>query len=88
MLFAAQAPTSVGSLGGVVANAAWKTKPSWYVVATEDRAISPGLERTMAERMNAGTISIDASHVAMLSHSQEGTALIIEAAGRQQPLHE
>ena len=87
ILFAAQAPTSVKSLGGVVANAAWKTKPSWYVVATEDRAISPGLERTMAERMNARTISIDASHVAMLSHPQEVAALIIEAAGQQQPSH-
>ena len=87
ILFAAQAPTSVNSLGGVVANAAWKTKPSWYVVATDDRAISPGLERTMAKRMNARTISIDASHVAMLSHPQEVAALIIEASGQQQPSH-
>ena len=87
ILFAAQAPTSGKALGGAVTNAAWKTKPSWYVVANEDRAIPPDLERTMAKRINARTISLDASHVAMLSHPQEVAALIIEAAGQQSPAH-
>lgn len=86
-LFAAQAPTSIRSLGGTVSNAAWRAKPSWYVVATEDRAIPPGLERTMAERINAHTISINASHVVMLSHRQEVAALIMDAAGHQQASH-
>lgn len=86
-LFAAQAPTSVKSLGGTVSSAAWKTKPSWYVVATDDHAIPPGLERTMAEKIGARTISIDASHVVMLSHPQEVADLIIDAAGHQQASH-
>lgn len=53
VLFAAQAPTSVRSLGRAVSSAAWKTKPSWYIVATDDRAIPPDLDRTMAERIKA-----------------------------------
>jgi len=87
MLFATQAPTSGRSLGGAVAKAAWKTKPAWYVVAAEDRAIPPGLERTMAERINARTISIDASHIVMLSHPQEVAAVIMDAVGHQQASH-
>jgi len=87
VLFAAQAPTSVKSLGGVVSSAAWKAKPSWYIAATEDRAIPPDLARTMAERIGARTVTIGASHVVMLSHAREVAAQIIDAAGRQQPSH-
>src|SRR5262249_25410346 len=65
VLFAAQAPTSVTSLGGNVTSPAWKTKPSWYIVATNDRAIQPSLEATMAKKINAETILIAASHVIM-----------------------
>jgi pimeloyl-ACP methyl ester carboxylesterase len=81
ILFAAQAPTSVKSLGGNVSTPAWKSKPSWYIVATNDRAIPPALEATMAKRMGAETISIAASHVVMLSHPDEVTDFIIRAAG-------
>ena len=86
-LFAAQAPTSVRSLGGAVSSAAWKTRPSWYVVATDDHAIPPGLARTMAKRINARTIALDASHAVMLSHPQAVAALILDAAGHQQASH-
>jgi pimeloyl-ACP methyl ester carboxylesterase len=81
ILFAAQAPTSVKSLGGNVSTPAWKSKPCWYIVATNDRAIPPALETTMAKRMGAETISIAASHVVMLSHPDEVTDLILRAAG-------
>ena len=46
---------------------AWKTKPSWYIVATEDRTIQPDLERFFAKRMNATTYEVESSHVAMLA---------------------
>jgi pimeloyl-ACP methyl ester carboxylesterase len=47
---------------------AWKTKPSWYVVATKDRTVQPDLERFLAKRMNATIASVESSHVPMLSH--------------------
>jgi pimeloyl-ACP methyl ester carboxylesterase len=56
-------------------------KPSFYVVSTEDRTINPDLERLMAKRMNAKTIELPASHLAMISHPQEIADLILEAAG-------
>jgi pimeloyl-ACP methyl ester carboxylesterase len=79
-LFAAQAPTSGKSLGGGVTTAAWKTKPSWCIIATSDRAIPPSLEATMAKKIGADTISIDSSHVVMLSHPEEVAEVIIRAA--------
>jgi pimeloyl-ACP methyl ester carboxylesterase len=47
---------------------AWKTKPSWYIVANDDQAVNPELERFVAKRMHATTYDIDSSHVPMLSH--------------------
>jgi pimeloyl-ACP methyl ester carboxylesterase len=80
LLFAAQAPTSGNALGGNVTNPAWKTKPSWYVVATNDRAIQPDLERTMARKIGAETTAIAASHVAMLSQPEKVADWIVKAA--------
>jgi len=50
--------------------AAWRTKPSFYAVSTQDRTINPDLERFMAKRMGAKTIEIEASHLALISHSR------------------
>jgi len=47
---------------------AWKSKPSWYIVANNDRTVHPDLERFVAKRMNATTRAVDSSHVPMLSH--------------------
>jgi pimeloyl-ACP methyl ester carboxylesterase len=47
---------------------AWKSKPSWYIVANHDRTVHPDLERFLAKRMGATTYAVDSSHVAMLSH--------------------
>ena len=47
---------------------AWRTKPSWYIVANNDRTVHPDLERFAAKRMGAHTYDVDSSHVAMLSH--------------------
>jgi pimeloyl-ACP methyl ester carboxylesterase len=63
--------------------AAWRDKPTWYAVSTEDRTINPDLERFMAKRMKAHTIEIPSSHVSLISHPQEVANLILEAAGVQ-----
>src|SRR5258707_3435045 len=67
VLAATQGPTNAAAFGGKVANAAWKSKPTWYVVAANDRMIQPDLERKFAKAMNAKTIILPSSHVAMLS---------------------
>ncbi len=59
---------------------AWKAKPSWYVVSTQDRTVHPDLERFVAKRMGAATIEVASSHVAMLSHPQEVADVILKAA--------
>jgi len=56
---------------------------SYYAVSTEDRTINPDLERFMAKRMGAKTIEVKASHLALISHPDEITKLILEAAGQQ-----
>jgi pimeloyl-ACP methyl ester carboxylesterase len=81
VLFAVQGPTHAAALGANVTQPAWKTKPSWYLVATEDRAIQPDLERTMAARIQATTVEVTASHVVMLSKPEETADLILKALG-------
>ena len=83
VLYAVQQPFHKALLTGKTTQAAWRTKPSYYAVSTEDRTIDPDLERFMAKRMGARTIEVKASHVSMISHSDEITRLILEAAGQQ-----
>jgi pimeloyl-ACP methyl ester carboxylesterase len=59
---------------------AWKSMPSWYLVATQDQAIPPDAERMFASRMGATTIEVPSSHVPMVSHPAEVTRLIESAA--------
>ncbi len=77
---ATQGATNSAVFGAKIANAGWKTKPTWYVVAANDQMIQPDLERKFAKAMNANTITLPSSHVAMLSHPAEVAKLIIEAA--------
>jgi pimeloyl-ACP methyl ester carboxylesterase len=58
----------------------WKTIPSWYMVATQDNAINPDLERMYAKRMNATTVEVKSSHVPMISHPADVVKLIEQAA--------
>ena len=68
LLFVTQGPTALGaSLQAPVSNPAWKIKPSWFLVASQDRTISPLLEQFEASRMKAVTITVPTSHVAMIS---------------------
>jgi pimeloyl-ACP methyl ester carboxylesterase len=80
VLAATQGPTAGAAFGAKITNAAWRTKPSWYVVARNDRMISPDFEESMAKKINAKSIAVPSSHVAMLSHPKEVAAVIEEAA--------
>ena len=72
----------IGCVGGKTTHAAWRSKPSWYAVSTEDRTINPDLERFMAKRMGAKTIEVKSSHVSLISHPDTIANLILEAAGQ------
>lgn len=83
VLYATQYPFQKALLTGKVTEAAWRSKPSFYAVSTEDRTINPDLERFLAKRMNAKTIELKASHLSLISHPHEVSELILEAAGHK-----
>ena len=80
VLAAAQGPILAAAFGTQVSNAAWKTKPSWYIVAKMDEAIAPDEERFFAKRMNATTTELNTSHLSMLSKPADVAAIIMKAA--------
>ncbi|WP_210521303.1 alpha/beta fold hydrolase [Hymenobacter terricola] len=82
LMIATQAPLPFTTLQGKISQAAWETKPSWYIVASNDRTINPDLQRTMAARMHASTTTVASSHVPMLSQHEHVAAVIVEAAGK------
>jgi pimeloyl-ACP methyl ester carboxylesterase len=75
-----QVPISTDAFTHKVTSPAWKTKPTFYMVAAEDRSINPEQERMMAKRAHAKTVEIKSSHVAYMSHPKETARLIEEAA--------
>jgi pimeloyl-ACP methyl ester carboxylesterase len=81
-LFAVQQPFNRALTSAKVRQAAWRSKPSFYAVSTEDRTIDPELERFMAKRMGATTIELKSSHLSLISHPQEVSRLIVQATGR------
>jgi len=83
VLYAVQQPFQKALLAGKTTNAAWRSKPSYYAVSTEDRTINPDLERFMAKRMGAKTIEVKASHLALISQPDTIAGLILEAAGQR-----
>ena len=82
VLYAVQDPFNKALLAGKTTHAAWRSKPSFYAVSTEDRTINPDLERFMAKRMGATTIEVKASHLALISYPDAIANLILEAAGQ------
>jgi pimeloyl-ACP methyl ester carboxylesterase len=82
VLYAVQAPFKRSLLAGRTTHAAWRSKPSWYAVSTEDRTINPDLQRFMAKRMNAKTIEVKSSHLSLISQPDAIANLILEAAGQ------
>jgi pimeloyl-ACP methyl ester carboxylesterase len=87
LIAATQGATNGAVFGAKVSTAAWKTKPTWYVVAANDRMIQPDLERKFAKAIKAKTSTLPSSHVVMLSHPAEVARVIIEAA-RTAPLNQ
>src|SRR3984893_1406433 len=75
-----QVPWGVDALGGTISEPAWRNKPSWYLVATEDRMIPPPAQRMMAERAGSTVTEVAASHSIFLSHSAEVAGIIEQAA--------
>lgn len=80
VLAATQGPTSVASLSAAVTTPAWRNKPCWFVIAARDRVVAPSLQRMFAERMNATSITLSSSHVAMLSQPYAIASFIRRAA--------
>jgi len=81
VMYAVQQALAGSAFTDVMGVPAWKTLPSWYLVATNDEAIPPDAERLFASRMGATTLEVPSSHVAMVSHPDEVTQLIKTAAG-------
>ncbi|MGW5578939.1 alpha/beta fold hydrolase [Micromonospora chokoriensis] len=78
-LYAVQGPIADGLFTGRTTVAAWRDKPCYYSVSTQDRTTAPELERFLAERMNATTIEVESSHLAMVTHPETIADLIIMA---------
>jgi pimeloyl-ACP methyl ester carboxylesterase len=80
VMFAVQQPLHSSALGEVMGVPAWKSLPSWFLVADGDQAIPPDAERQFAGRMGATTVEVSTNHVAMVSHPDEVLNLITTAA--------
>ena len=76
-----QVPWGVDALGGSITEPAWRIKPSWYLVATEDRMIPPPAQRAMSERAGSTVTEVPGSHAIYVSQPAAVTALIQQAAG-------
>jgi pimeloyl-ACP methyl ester carboxylesterase len=75
-----QVPWGVGALGGEISQPAWATKPSWYLVATEDKMIPPAAQRFMSKRAGATVVEESGSHAIYVSQPKAVAALIDRAA--------
>lgn len=75
-----QVPWGVGALGGTITKAAWKSKPSWYMVTKDDRMIPPDAQRAMAKRAGATVVEVEGSHSIYVSQPRFVSELIAKAA--------
>ena len=75
-----QVPWGLDALNGAVSNPAWKTKPSWYLVSTDDRMIPPEAQRAMSKRAGATVIEVKGSHAVYVSQPKAVATLIAKAA--------
>jgi pimeloyl-ACP methyl ester carboxylesterase len=80
IMVATQSATQGAVLATPIKAAAWHTKPSWFVIASNDRAISPEQEKSTAKRMGAQTLTLSTSHVPMLAEPEKVANFMIEAA--------
>jgi pimeloyl-ACP methyl ester carboxylesterase len=75
-----QVPWGVGALSGPIQKAAWKSKPSWYLVATDDKMIPPPAQRAMSKRAGSTVVEVSGSHAIYVSKPAEVAKLIEQAA--------
>ena len=80
VIFATQVPWAAVGTTEKISKAAWKNKPSWFIIGADDQTVSPELERAEAKMINATTFELQSSHVPMLSQPRKVADLIIEAA--------
>ena len=86
VMYAVQQPLPLTTFDDVMGTPAWKSLPSWFLVAKNDEVIPPDAERQFAQRMGADTIELDSGHVAMVSHPEETVNLIKTAATALAPV--
>lgn len=79
VLYAVQGRIADTLFASRTTTAAWRVKPTWYAVSTEDRTIAPELQRFLAQRMNATTVELGSSHLSMISHPDDVARLILAA---------
>jgi pimeloyl-ACP methyl ester carboxylesterase len=84
VLYAVQQPLAAAAFEDVMGVPAWKSMPSWYLVATDDEALPPDAERQFAARMGATVIEVPSGHLAMVSHPGEVGKLIMSALDEPQ----
>jgi pimeloyl-ACP methyl ester carboxylesterase len=80
VMYAVQQGLSMSTFEDVMGTPAWKSLPSWYLIAENDEALAPEAEEMFAKRMKATTVEVESSHVAMVSHPEAVTELIETAA--------
>ena len=80
IVYATQGPLAARCFDDKVSQTAWRSKPSWYIVAAQDETIPPAVERDSADRMGAQTLVLQSSHVPMLSQPQAMAEFIASAA--------
>jgi pimeloyl-ACP methyl ester carboxylesterase len=84
LMAAVQKPVSKKNcFGAPIGEPAWKSKPSWFLISTDDRLINPELQRFVAKRMGATVTSVPSSHASLVSHPEEVANVIAEAAAHK-----
>lgn len=81
-----QVPWGVQALEGAVSQPAWKSKPSWYLIATDDRMIPPDAQRAMSKRAGSKTVEVKGSHAVYVSQPEAVADLIARAAQNGQQM--
>ncbi|GAB2553160.1 alpha/beta fold hydrolase [Spirosoma aerophilum] len=86
VIWATQGPWSASATTEKISRAAWKTKTSWYIVASDDRMINPDLQQIFAKKLKATTLTLKSSHVPKVSQPDKVATFIIEAARKVKPM--
>jgi predicted alpha/beta hydrolase family esterase len=74
-----QGPLAAAAFGQAAKAAAWKEKPSWYVLSANDRVVSPSLQSTLSKRMSANVTTLQSGHMSLISRAAEVAKVILEA---------